>query len=221
MLFFYFIIIATAVAVWVNILQGADLSSKIIAALATFLVLLACARVHLYLYHQHENAARMQIIQRNGSLQMPVGSRRTTQEIILRGLSYDSICSLKTVIYDRSIAEYKPELDEFNKNTNKVESMNSYKAVRDNVCSICFDEYIDRDVLTVLPCKHQYHQQCIIEWLLQHTECPLCRVLVDIDSEINTTSGECGNSYEAIISFSRGSDSVRPTEEPNILGELA
>lgn len=45
----------------------------------------------------------------------------------------------------------------------------------DNECSICTEPYHIDDILTVLPCKHQYHQQCIEQWLGINAVCPLCR----------------------------------------------
>lgn len=39
-------------------------------------------------------------------------------------------------------------------------------------CPICFEELANP---TTLPCGHQYHQQCIDEWLSDHNTCPYCR----------------------------------------------
>ena len=43
------------------------------------------------------------------------------------------------------------------------------------VCSICIDEYEEGDIVSVLPCKHEYHRECIEPWLQMHRECPFCK----------------------------------------------
>lgn len=43
------------------------------------------------------------------------------------------------------------------------------------VCSICIDEYEEGDVVSVLPCKHEYHRECIEPWLQMHRNCPFCK----------------------------------------------
>ncbi|KAI9371291.1 hypothetical protein BJX61DRAFT_38213 [Aspergillus egyptiacus] len=42
-------------------------------------------------------------------------------------------------------------------------------------CSICMDSVKIGDEVTVLPCTHWFHPQCIELWLNQHNTCPHCR----------------------------------------------
>jgi hypothetical protein len=42
-------------------------------------------------------------------------------------------------------------------------------------CSICMDPVELGTEVTVLPCKHWFHDQCIEMWLNQHNTCPHCR----------------------------------------------
>ncbi|XP_027362799.1 E3 ubiquitin-protein ligase RING1-like [Abrus precatorius] len=42
-------------------------------------------------------------------------------------------------------------------------------------CSICLIEF-DKDMeVSMMPCKHVYHQECLIKWLKTSHTCPLCR----------------------------------------------
>lgn len=43
-------------------------------------------------------------------------------------------------------------------------------------CAICVDDFRSGDNMRVLPCKHHFHQVCIDEWLINHSDlCPLCK----------------------------------------------
>lgn len=42
-------------------------------------------------------------------------------------------------------------------------------------CSICMDPVELGSEVTVLPCKHWFHGNCIEMWLNQHNTCPHCR----------------------------------------------
>jgi hypothetical protein len=43
------------------------------------------------------------------------------------------------------------------------------------MCSVCFEKFIDSDICRELKCKHLYHQICIDKWLNEHITCPVCR----------------------------------------------
>lgn len=47
---------------------------------------------------------------------------------------------------------------------------------RSNECSICLEEYTDA-TKAILPCCHQFHKECIREWMYKFHDffpCPMC-----------------------------------------------
>ncbi|KAJ4767655.1 hypothetical protein LUZ62_078030 [Rhynchospora pubera] len=43
-------------------------------------------------------------------------------------------------------------------------------------CAICLSEFVDDDILRLLPgCRHVFHTDCIEAWLENHVTCPVCR----------------------------------------------
>ena len=51
------------------------------------------------------------------------------------------------------------------KNTDKTETE----------CSICCGEFKDDEFVSITPCKHYFHNKCIMEWGYYNTTCPVCR----------------------------------------------
>ncbi|KAL4887838.1 hypothetical protein BDV59DRAFT_196949 [Aspergillus ambiguus] len=50
-------------------------------------------------------------------------------------------------------------------------------------CSICMDPVELGTEVTLLPCKHWFHDQCIEMWLNQHNTCPHCRRGIDAPAQ--------------------------------------
>jgi hypothetical protein len=46
-------------------------------------------------------------------------------------------------------------------------------------CIICIDELHLGDEVTVLPCKHWFHGECVVTWLERHNTCPICRASIE------------------------------------------
>ncbi|GER40198.1 RING/U-box superfamily protein [Striga asiatica] len=42
-------------------------------------------------------------------------------------------------------------------------------------CSICREEYVDGEDLGTLDCGHEFHKDCIKQWLLHKNLCPICK----------------------------------------------
>jgi E3 ubiquitin-protein ligase RNF115/126 len=52
-------------------------------------------------------------------------------------------------------------------------------------CSICMDSVELGEQVTVLPCKHWFHDACITAWLNEHDTCPHCRKGISQQPEAN------------------------------------
>lgn len=44
------------------------------------------------------------------------------------------------------------------------------------VCSICCSEFNQGDLIKRLPCKHIFHETCIVPWLKDKSLCPYCKL---------------------------------------------
>ncbi|KAH0722605.1 hypothetical protein KY290_005255 [Solanum tuberosum] len=42
-------------------------------------------------------------------------------------------------------------------------------------CSICLDDYYDKEKLTEINCGHLFHFGCIREWIKLKNSCPICK----------------------------------------------
>ena len=52
-------------------------------------------------------------------------------------------------------------------------------------CAICLCPYQPGEVATLLPCRHEFHHNCIHQWLVikEHPLCPLCKAPVPLSSD--------------------------------------
>lgn len=64
-----------------------------------------------------------------------------------------------------------------------------------NQCAVCQDEFEKGSQVKQMPCKHVYHDECLLPWLKLHNSCPVCRYELptdDADYE-NRTRGNGGD----------------------------
>mmetsp|Transcript_17533 Transcript_17533/g.25108 ORF Transcript_17533/g.25108 Transcript_17533/m.25108 type:complete len:281 (+) Transcript_17533:66-908(+) len=83
-------------------------------------------------------------------------------DIITPRSSRDSVCPSREKIYDEeSLSACSPV-------TTKPE----------RICSICLDDYVIGEEVCWSQnpdCYHAFHKDCIIAWLMEHKDCPVCR----------------------------------------------
>ena len=61
------------------------------------------------------------------------------------------------------------------KDINKNE-INFDENLKDLNCTICLEEYTEVKKIIELDCKHNFHEECIDDWILKNQTCPLCRL---------------------------------------------
>lgn len=59
-------------------------------------------------------------------------------------------------------------------------------------CTICIDDLGEGEEVTVLPCKHWFHDECVALWLRQHNTCPICRAPI-----VGESAGQPGGAAPA------------------------
>nr|XP_009776821.1 PREDICTED: putative RING-H2 finger protein ATL50 [Nicotiana sylvestris]XP_016439638.1 PREDICTED: putative RING-H2 finger protein ATL50 [Nicotiana tabacum] len=46
------------------------------------------------------------------------------------------------------------------------------------ICAICQAEYEEEETMGTLQCGHEYHMDCIKQWILRKQDCPMCRASI-------------------------------------------
>ena len=71
---------------------------------------------------------------------------------------------------------HPPASDKAIKELKKIEvndnNLSNYKNI---TCNICLENFEVGNILRVLECNHEFHQNCIITWLKSNNTCPICR----------------------------------------------
>ena len=73
--------------------------------------------------------------------------------------------------YEKKILE-KKKLKSISTILNK--SFVNTQYVKNETCTICLDDFSNKKIIK-LKCNHVYHYDCILPWLEENNNCPLCR----------------------------------------------
>ena len=58
---------------------------------------------------------------------------------------------------------------------NKLNKVYFDKKKYNDLCIICQNNFKDREKVLIIPCKHVFHEDCIVPWLKNKKQCPFCK----------------------------------------------
>lgn len=73
----------------------------------------------------------------------------------------------------------KSEINKLKKYILSKENLNNFGC--ENSCSVCKEDFVIGNKMMDLPCKHYFHEECLMPWLNQHDSCPICRYELKTD----------------------------------------
>ncbi|KAL3636808.1 hypothetical protein CASFOL_019107 [Castilleja foliolosa] len=45
-------------------------------------------------------------------------------------------------------------------------------------CAVCLDDFESKQFVTITPCNHMFHEDCIVPWVKSQGKCPVCRFVM-------------------------------------------
>ncbi|KNA17404.1 hypothetical protein SOVF_080190 isoform B [Spinacia oleracea] len=54
-------------------------------------------------------------------------------------------------------------------------SMEKHKDEDGKSCAVCLEDFEAREEVMVTPCSHMFHEECVVPWVKNHGDCPVCR----------------------------------------------
>ncbi|KAK1447229.1 hypothetical protein CMEL01_09068 [Colletotrichum melonis] len=79
-------------------------------------------------------------------------------------------------------------------------------------CTICIDDFKEGDDATVLPCKHWFHDQCVVMWLKEHNTCPICRTPIEEPSGSSSINDNNNNNNPNASGSNNGGNNNNPSQ---------
>ena len=105
-------------------------------------------------------------------------------DLILDALEFETVTPQKTLKgmnrTDDEQASSGSQIGQTKRRSSLRESITeAQKQPDNNECCICLEPYKDGQVVCsarTSECDHIFHEGCALQWLLEHEQCPLCRV---------------------------------------------
>ena len=121
------------------------------------------------------NLLRRREMMMNYLMSMLIGLRRRNDDYPnVDNMSYEELLALEERMGNVNKGLPKEKIEKLPK-----ESFMKYK-YSDDKCIVCQYEFKNYEKVTVLPCKHCYHPECITQWLENKKVCPYCKTEVKV-----------------------------------------
>ncbi|XP_001641363.2 RING finger protein 24 [Nematostella vectensis] len=69
--------------------------------------------------------------------------------------------------------------------------------LKSDMCTICLEDFINKEEVNMCKCGHAYHNKCIMKWLEVRNSCPICQR--GLQSRANNERTPLLNNYDVPI----------------------
>lgn len=112
--------------------------------------------------------------------------RQKQKESSLTRMALHALSRMETRKYHRDSSE-SSRTKEDNGNFSDAEStMSTQSDTISSKCVICLEKFEDGQDVRIVPCRHEFHKECVDPWLLSNYTCPLC--MLNIVEKEGTTN---------------------------------
>jgi hypothetical protein len=100
--------------------------------------------------------------------------RHREMRLDVDNMSYEELLALEERIGDVSTGLSEDMINKFMKQRFHMSLMTESSSDLEPCC-ICQEEYADGQSIGLLDCGHEFHSNCIKQWLMQKNLCPICK----------------------------------------------
>jgi len=90
-------------------------------------------------------------------------------------MTYEELLELEERIGNVNIGFSEKEIESI-----ESFSFNDKQNIKNLKCMVCILDFENKETLLRLSCKHEFHKNCIKNWLSKGKSCPICKSRVEI-----------------------------------------
>ncbi|KAJ9550299.1 hypothetical protein OSB04_014344 [Centaurea solstitialis] len=103
-------------------------------------------------------------------------SPRTTNPISSANDQNKGVEKLRREVYNPG--EQRLNLYNNNDHDSRAKSQEKRNNEDGKRCAVCLEDFEPREMVTLTPCDHMFHEDCIVPWVKSRGQCPVCRFVI-------------------------------------------
>ncbi|XP_001624061.3 E3 ubiquitin-protein ligase ZNRF3 [Nematostella vectensis] len=100
--------------------------------------------------------------------------RQKQKESSLTRMALHALSRMETRQYESSLANSERSSHIEEDGLSETASLASHVTEKNPKCVICLEGFKNGQDLRIVPCRHEFHKECVDPWLLSNFTCPLC-----------------------------------------------